>query len=500
MVTKVPRSHRDSSTTRQRRCRLPRNNPKDTDPPNLLWVSPFTQEPWPGSSCLPGRKCGPPGKHQQFSGERPQGPSSGGQRDPWKIEVTEGPGPERSVRGRPGASMLSTVLQQVRRSREPGSGHDRSPGSQGQREAGVRTQGADGQREEAGLRAALAPTGSRGGVAPGMQGGGHTCLTSSPQDTTGRLARNTRATGHGERKLRPVAGKAQICPGTTRRQKCLRRTRRGVLHPRQGRKMLLVCREQALLLPPGSAQLGLRTPIDTRLVWRAGLAVNSASGLPGPDDSSPAPCPSAPSAPGPCLVHPKLFPVLQEHIGFNHAAPLALPTAPQASASTPPPHPTKPSSPLRIYRCSPGWVGCLRLGSPGPCTDPPACAAFPTGWDSFEGGPVPFSLYPEALPTPAGSRCSVVCGHILTAAPTEPHPTRTPCTMAPHLTNARRSPPATLSTLDTPLAAYKSARRTQTALSETHVSGPAPVDHLRPLLKSGAHSLQVPRVCRVSNG
>ena len=186
--------------------------------------------------------------------------------------------------------MLSTVLQQVRRSREPGSGHDRSPGSQGQREAGVRTQGADGQREEAGLRAALAPTGSRGGVAPGMQGGGHTCLTSSPQDTTGRPARDTRATGHGERKLCPAGGKAQICPGTTRRQKCLRRTRRGVLHPRQGQKMLLVCKEQALLLPPGSAQLGLRTPIDTRLVWRTGLAVSSASGLPGPDDSSPAPC------------------------------------------------------------------------------------------------------------------------------------------------------------------------------------------------------------------
>lgn len=159
--------------------------------------------------------------------------------------------------------MLSTVLQQVHRSREPGSGHDRSPGSQGQREAGVRTQGADGQREEAGPRVALAPTGSRGGVTLGMQGGGHTCLTSSLQDTTGRPARDTRATGHGERKLRPTAGKAQICPGTTRRQKCLRRTRRGVLHPRQGWKMLLVCREQALLLPPGSARLGLRTPIDT---------------------------------------------------------------------------------------------------------------------------------------------------------------------------------------------------------------------------------------------
>lgn len=162
----------------------------------------------------------------------------------------------------------------------------------------------------------------------------------------------------GPGKLRPTAGKAQICPGTTRRQKCLRRTRRGVLHPRQGRKMLLVCREQALLLPPGSARLGLRTPIDRHLVWRAGLAVSSASGLPGPDDSSPAPCPSAPSAPGPCLVHPKLFPVLREHVGFNHAAPLALATAPQASASMPPPHPTKPSSPLQIYHCSPGlgWM------------------------------------------------------------------------------------------------------------------------------------------------
>lgn len=63
-------------------------------------------------------------------------------------------------------------------------------------------------------------------------------------------------------------------------------------------------------------------------------------------NSSPAPCLVAPSPPGPGFVHSKLLPVLQEHVGFNQAAPLAFTIVPQPSASHHFQHPGAPSSPL----------------------------------------------------------------------------------------------------------------------------------------------------------